>query len=220
MTGLMPALGARPSAPPALDVVVYDIEIMRCIPARGEPRQADLEYCAGWHDHANMGIAVLCAFDTRAMEPRVFLQENLGDFQALIQGRMVAGYNNHGFDDRLLAANGITVGESWDLLAEVRAAVGESRAFTPGRTRGGRKLDDLSARNLGTVKSMSGALAPVQWQRGQRGHVIDYCMRDVMLTLKLMRRLPRLFDPVTGAQLDVAPPVSADQRALSEGREP
>lgn len=179
------------------DLVVYDIEIVKCIPERSGVRQADLEYCEGWDDHANMGIAVLCAYDAREQMPRVFLADNLAGFAKLIDGRIVAGFNNISFDDRLLAANGITVGASYDLCREVRAAVGEPRAYTPGRTRGGRRLDDLARVNLGAQKSMHGELAPVEWQRGRPGGVIDYCLRDVMLTVALLRKLPLITDPVT-----------------------
>jgi hypothetical protein len=98
-----------------LDLIVYDIEILKCIPDRNRAKDPSLEYCAGWEDHANMGIAVLAAFDTREQMPRIFLSDNLKNFASLISGRTVAGFNNHGFDDKLLAVNGITVGQTWDL---------------------------------------------------------------------------------------------------------
>ena len=185
----------------ALDVIVYDIEIARCIPDRRAPREPGLDYCAGWDDHANMGIAVLCAYDLRADEPRIFLADNLAAFGELIDGRVVAGFNNRGFDDKLLAANGIRVGQSVDLLCAIRRAVGEPEVYTYGITRPGRTLEALSAANLGASKSLSGALAPVEWQRGRRGIVIDYCQRDVMLTVRLLRKLPTLIDPVTRTEI-------------------
>jgi len=180
------------------DIVVYDIEIVKCIPDRKKPNDPTLEYCGGWNDREGMGISVLCAFDTREQMPRIFLADNLPEFAKLIEGRTVAGFNNQGFDDPLLAANGITVGDSYDLCYEMRAAVGEPREFKFGVTKGGRRLDDLANANLGVQKSMHGELAPVEWQRGNRGAVIDYCMRDVMLTWRLIEKLPSLIDPVTG----------------------
>jgi hypothetical protein len=189
-----------------LDCVVYDIEIARCIPDRNSARSPDLEYCAGWEDHAHMGIAVLCAFDTRAQQPRVFLQDNLEAFGQLIEGRVVAGFNNEGFDNKLLTANAITVGRSFDLLCAAREAVGEPRQYVYGKTLGGRKLEDFAQANLGIGKSMSGSLAPVDWQRDRRGGVIDYCMRDVFITLQLLQLCPHIKDPVTGRCLDLQIP--------------
>jgi hypothetical protein len=200
--------GAVATTTEPLDVVVYDIEIARCIPDRNAPRDTELLYCAGWEDYANMGIAVLCAFDTRTRDPRVFLADNLGEFATLIEGRTVAGFNNRSFDDRLLAANGVQVGRSWDLLCEVRKAVGEPEAFTRGRTAPGRTLDALCGANLTGSKSMKGAMAPVEWQRGNWGSVIDYCMRDVMLTARLIQKLPAIVDPVTRRTLTVPRPAA------------
>lgn len=187
------------------DFIVYDIEIARCIPDRRAPRDPALDYCEGWHDHANMGIAVLCAFDTRSQHPRVFLADNLDAFGQLIRDRCVVGFNNDSFDDRLLEVHGMAPVRSWDLLVAARQAVGEPSRFTPGLTRGGRKLDDFAAFNLGIQKSMHGELAPVEWQRGNRGAVIDYCLRDVMLTRALVDLAVdgKLMDPPSGAPLEI-----------------
>jgi len=182
-----------------LDAVIYDIEIEKCIPDRRVPPEPDLRYCQGWDDHANMGIAVLCAYDTRDSRYRVFLKDNLDRFAALIQGRLVVGFNTHGFDNQLLDANGIQVlqDRSWDLLCALRKACGEPETYTRGVTAAGRTLDALAACNLGASKTGHGELAPVNWQRGKWGTVIDYCLADVNLTVRLCERLPLLQDPVT-----------------------
>lgn len=178
-----------------MNAVVYDAEIVKCIPSRGEPIDPALQYCAGWQDHANMGIAVVCAYDLLEEQPRIFLEDNLAAFAALAgQRQHVIGFNSSRFDDQLLAANGVEVITTYDVLAELRAVVRDPRA--PGR-----KLDDICRVNLGAEKTGSGALAPVLWQRGKRGAVIDYCMRDVMLTVGLVRKLPSLIDPVSGRRV-------------------
>jgi hypothetical protein len=213
--------------PSQLDVVVYDIEIKKCIPDRGKQNDPSLEYCNGWGDHANMGISVLAAYDTRAGLPRVFCADNLDEFQKLIAGRTVAGFNNQGFDEKVLLAHGIHVTSSYDLCCEVRVACGEGRAYGKG-TRGGRTLDAIAAANLGVKKSMSGSLAPVAWQRKKHGEVIDYCLRDVMLTLALLERCPDLIDPVTGDLLEVKMPpllelvgeIPIDENRIAEVRRP
>lgn len=153
-----------------------------------------------------MGISTLCAYDTRDGMPRIFLKDNLEQFATLIEGRTVAGFNNQGFDDLLLGTNGIRVGKSWDLCAEMRVAVGEPRGYTYGITKGGRSLDAIASTNLGVKKTMHGELAPAEWQRGKFGAVIDYCMRDVMLTLRLIEKCPALIDPVSRNTVQLALP--------------
>jgi len=37
----------------SLNALVYDIEIVKAIRGRDEPRLDGIEYCDGWHDHAN-----------------------------------------------------------------------------------------------------------------------------------------------------------------------
>jgi hypothetical protein len=65
---------------------------------------------------------------------------------------------------------------------------------------------------------MDGALAPEKWQRGRFGEVIDYCMKDVFLTARLVSMLPELIDPNTGMPFLVATPwpVRADLQLVLE----
>jgi hypothetical protein len=49
-------------------------------------------------------------------------------------------------------------------------------------------LDATVKANFHTeAKTGHGALAPVNWQRGFIGDVIDYCLMDVRLTLRVLR---------------------------------
>lgn len=163
--------------------LIYDCEIVRCIPPAVKP---DLEYCGGWHDHANMGISVIGVYDYLSKNYRVFLEDNFGDFGDLVRQRdVIIGFNSLAFDDKLCAAHGIDVYTTYDLLCEVRAASGQPREYVYGQTRKGYSLEALARTNLGTGKSGSGALAPEMWQRGQRGAVIDYALLDVQLTRRL-----------------------------------
>ena len=45
----------------ALNAIIYDCEIIRCIPPRDGIRNDDLAYCNGWHDYEGMGISVVGA---------------------------------------------------------------------------------------------------------------------------------------------------------------
>ena len=59
-------------------------------------------------------------------------------------------------------------------------------------------------------KTGSGTHAPILWQRGHTGAVIDYCLQDVALTAKLFRLaddwVGRLESPTDGADILLAPP--------------
>jgi hypothetical protein len=190
-----------------IDVIVYDIEIRKCIPDKGKPLDPDLKYCGGWNDYDGMGIAVVCAIDTRDKVPRVFLRDNLPSFFELIKDRCVAGFNNHGFDDPLIRANGGIIDRSYDLLAALRVAAGEPPEYTYGVTKRGRSCDAVAKANNVLRKSDDGANAPIMWQQGRYGAVIDYCLRDVVIEYTLITSLPRLIDPVTGTTLELEMPV-------------
>lgn len=181
-------------------VLVYDCEIARCIPSYD--RVADLEYCQGWNDFEGMGISVICAYSFWDDRYHVYLQDNLTDFQILVdQAQEVVGFNSHSFDDRLCAANGLQVKTTYDLLIHIRVAAGMPPNYVKGITRSGYSLEQMAQANLGYGKSGSGAIAPQLWQRGNRGAVIDYCLGDVNLTSKLYQKRARLIDPTNNKLL-------------------
>lgn len=189
-----------------LDAIVYDAEIVNCVPTSDEPRDPDLAYCQGWNDKAGMGVAVVAAIDLWTGQPRIFLEDNLAEFAAMVATRFhLIGFNSKSFDDPLLAAAGVSVTTTYDLKLEFFKALGQRLKSY----KGGRTLDAIAAANLGEQKSMKGALAPVLWQRGQKGQVIDYCLKDVFLTARLIHKLPALIDPVTGQTVTLTPMAEA-----------
>ena len=171
-------------------MLLYDVEIERPVPDdRHRDREPGIEYCNGWKDYTGMGVAVACAWDGHENAYRVFLKDNLYELQNLIDRHSrVVGFNNHRFDDPLMRAHGVMIPDekSYDLLTEILRANGNGR-FSPNAC-AGYGLDAVARANLerGKGKSGSGDLAPVLWQRGCRGAVIDYCMRDVYLLKSLM----------------------------------
>lgn len=46
-----------------MSVIVYDIEIIKAIPGRNGEREEGIEYAEGFHDHANLGVSVIGAYD-------------------------------------------------------------------------------------------------------------------------------------------------------------
>jgi hypothetical protein len=173
-------------------MLLYDLEIIKAIPPKDRAERLDgIEYCGGWTDYANMGISVIGAYDYAEDRYRVFLKDNFDEFAQLAAERgIVGGFNNTAFDDYVLEANGISFAavhrngilfaavRRYDLLKELWAANGSR--FSPSR------LDAVCERNFGTKKTGNGALAPIEWQRGNYGKVIDYCMNDVRMTKQLM----------------------------------
>lgn len=172
--------------------IVYDIEIVKGILSGKDVALEDIEYCEGWHDHKNMGISVIGAYDYVTGRYRTFLKDNFIDFaELLVERRWHVGFNNIGFDNKVLRACQIYIDDhnAYDILAEMWRAADLDPTSFQWETHGGYSLDDTAYVNMGAKKTGHGALAPVQWQRGQYGSVIDYCLEDVRLTKRLMDRI-------------------------------
>lgn len=174
------------------NVVVYDIEILNAIPPpKGSTPIEGINYCKGWDDFEGMGIAVICAYEYKSDRYRVFTHGNISEFcDLLTKVDYLIGFNNYRFDDKLLAANHITLPDSCissDLLAEIWTAqdIDPLARFNP-KLHGGYGLDAVALVNLGVGKSGDGASAAIEWQLGGHGRVIDYCLRDVWLTKRLL----------------------------------
>ena len=168
-------------------MLVYDVEIARAVPPKDPAdRLRDIRYCDGWHDTKNMGVSVLCAYDYDADRYRVFTKESFQEFARLAAGRRVVGFNSLAFDDVVCAAAGVPVQTTYDLLVECWVAAHLPPVFQNSPTHGGFGLDALAYANLREQKSGHGARAPVDWQRGRIGTVIDYCVQCVRLTKLLL----------------------------------
>lgn len=180
------------------DGVIYDIEIERGI-ADG-PEENDILYCKGWEDYPNMSISTLCAYDYVEDAYRVFCRDNFEEFLDLLSKRKwIVGFNNLKFDNHVLeeyvAANfpstdskDLAVGvraRTYDILVEIWRTEGLREIFKI-RTHGGYGLDAVCKATFGIRKTGNGAHAPVDWQRGKRGTVIDYCLNDIRLTKRVM----------------------------------
>ncbi len=177
-----------------MDALIYDIEIVKAIKGRSEDYIPGIEYCGGFRDYDNMGISVIGAYDYVSDRYRVFCADNFADFGALMEEReFLVGFNNIGFDNKTIRAalNICRDIDAWsyDILAEMWRAAGLNPTKFHPRTHGGFGLDATASVNLGAKKTGHGALAPVQWQRGEIGAVIDYCLEDVRLTKALFDQI-------------------------------
>ncbi len=184
--------------------IIYDCEIIRCIPDLKNSRNPKLKYCQGWEDFKGMGISVICAYASWEDSYHIYLDDNLLSFQELVnQADEIVGFNSLSFDDPLCIAHGIKVKTTYDLLCQVRIAAGMPPHYVKGVTLKGYSLEALAQANFGYGKAKMNELAPELWQQGQRGQVIDYCLKDVTLTRKLYEQRFHLLDPTNGKTLNL-----------------
>ena len=172
-------------------MIVLDVEIKKGILGRNDEPLPGIEYCAGWRDFPGMGVSVVCAFDTLTNETRIFLEEDFEELKQYLRGQHTGGFNTRRFDLPLLAHHGVEVDQvlHFDALEKIWISLGlDPDRFNP-RTHGGWSLDNIMTATFGLQKSGHGAMAPVWWQQGRRGKVIDYCARDVWLEAKLIAHL-------------------------------
>lgn len=202
-------------------VIFYDLEIEKAIPPRDGRLISGIEYCKGWDDHANMGIAVLCVYDFANERPIVICKDNLSQFVSLIaQADYLVGFNNYKFDNRVIhASTGIHLPghKCVDLLREIWKAEGLDPDRYDPKTHGGLSLDAICTVNLDRGKSGNGADAPIWWQRGQIGKVVSYCLLDVMLTMHLWRKIVNTGEVIDPRDTSRKIPVGLsqfDQKAL------
>jgi hypothetical protein len=168
-------------------IVTYDLEIIKGIPSRGEMLMGGIAYCQGWNDYANMGISCIGAWDSATDSPRIYMQDNLFAFQSLINDAdVLVSYNGISFDNNLLKANGFNIPDAkcYDLLREIWLAVGLGPEFRyPSHI--GYGLGDVCQANFDRGKTGDGGKAPILFQQGKIGSLIDYCLQDVSLTKQL-----------------------------------
>ncbi len=187
--------------------LIYDIEIEKAIP--GKQLVKGIEYCAGWSDYENMGIAVIgykwshedaASYTTSAEGFLDMLMQYDDEYYHLI------GFNSRNFDDKLLTANGLEgVETGYDLLEQVRIAAGFKAEYKSVPRGYKYDLNSIAQAN-GAAKTGSGALAPVLWQQGKKQEVVDYCINDVLVTEKILQfgLAEKLVDPNTGSKLQLA----------------
>lgn len=172
-----------------MNALIYDIEIEKAIPSPSSYCEKGIKYCGGWSDHERMGISVIGAYDYMNDRSRVFCADNMQAFidRCAVPGTLLVGFNSIPFDNAVIKAvikQEFAEDRCYDILREMWIAAGLEPTFNR-KTHGGYGLDATCEKNFNASKSGNGALAPVLWQRGQVGEVIDYCLNDIALTKKL-----------------------------------
>lgn len=190
-------------------MLIYDCEIINAIPAPAGDVKTGINYCEGWGDFAGMGVSIIGTYDYIDQLPRVFFQDNFEAFQRLAsQRRPLVGYNNDRFDFKLLQANSVAIhDDSYDVLKQIWKASGR---------RGGYRLEQVALANGCQVRMSDGANAPIAWQRGEIGWVVNHCLADIFALKHLVDLVLHgepLVDPTTGSA-ELVLPLPVDERGL------
>lgn len=149
--------------------IVLDIESKKSIDDVG-----------GWINKHKMGIAVLCAIDYDSGEEFIFSNDypkakTLDGLFDFLNGNILIGHNIASFDFRLIQEE---VGKHTN--DELKVGILDTGAKRI-------SLASFSEAMFGTYKMMNGADAPLEWQRGDRKKVVEYCMDDVRKTVELLK---------------------------------
>lgn len=188
-----------------INYLIYDCEIINLIPPKGD-RLPNYNYCEGWDDHKAMGVSVVgLGYPDRqgdgVWDSRFMTIPTLQHW--LSQPGHIIGFNSRKFDDKLMAANGVKVKTTYDLLDEILLAAGQAgKAYWKNGL--SYSLGKIGEAN-GHSKTGSGELAPVLWQDGKFDEVRDYCINDIKVTHELLRLgwAGGLIDPNTGDKLQL-----------------
>lgn len=200
-------------------LLVFDAETKAPGPVRkGEEGLPGVKYAASWQDWRGFGVGCVCVYDALENRYRVFLEDNRDELAELLKARrVIAGFNSVSFDAPLLEAVwNMRFPPSvihYDLAVEMKRAA-RLNVNVPVR---GWNLEAIAQANLGVGKArLGGAQAAIAIQRGQLGGPIDYCLRDVEVTWRLIEKTLRhenLLDPRNLHELCVAPPDNVETHA-------
>jgi DEAD/DEAH box helicase domain-containing protein len=143
--------------------LVVDIETQKLIQEVG-----------GWENMTQLGISVVCAYDSKTDQFSSYLEKDLPALFALCYQRLVVGYNVKGFDIPIMATYGLDPQrlDVFDMMLDLEA-ITRQRYF---------KLDAVAKGTLGESKSADGLMAVQWWKEKKIDLIIEYCLQDVKVT--------------------------------------
>ncbi|GAB1534557.1 hypothetical protein ADMFC3_01880 [Geovibrio sp. ADMFC3] len=149
------------------EVLVYDIET-----------KYSAEDVGGWNNSHKMGVSVAVVYSMNTGEYAAYREEKINELtERLASARMILGFNNIGFDNKVLSGYGMPAFRGtfvFDMLADVRSLTGQRFS-----------LEKLATATLNTGKSADGLMA-LQWYKEGRFDLIEeYCTKDVEVTKDL-----------------------------------
>jgi DEAD/DEAH box helicase domain-containing protein len=167
-----------------------------------EPK-SDEEDWVEYKARAGVGLAVVYDFKTQAWE--VFFEKDIQSLADMLEKTdVVLGYNSVGFDHVVLdcaLGRRVEIKKELDLWEVIKARIGEERW-----PKGSWTLNGVCERTLGQGKEKIGEHAPALLMAGEMKKVIDYCIKDVKLTVRLwefMKKYGYVVDP-TGKKMELS----------------
>lgn len=199
-----------------MQTIVYDLEIIHAIPdpKRGKC-QPNVVYCEGWRDFDQMGISV-ASYAIVGLGSWVFEWDDIKERERFVEqlrmADVIAGFNSVSFDDNLLAANGVRIKTTYDILYELRLAAYGSFSWED-QPKGYVYSLAAIARANGMEKTGRGDLAPIWWQQGERDKVLSYCLMDSLIERDVltMALAGELVDPNTQRPFEGVRPLGSYQ---------
>lgn len=191
--------------------IIYDVETKKRVEKNSESFDI-AKHCRSWTDYESMGIACIAAYDTKHDRPYVFMENELLEFQKLIDASdLVVDFNGYNFDLKLLKHFGVSVKPTkhFDILRQVWKGLGLDPNTYKSDTHGGVSLDALATENLGRGKSHQSSEMADYWHRGNVGTVVTHCLDDVYMTKELLELVVIrgfLTDPVSKRQIPISKP--------------
>lgn len=162
-----------------MKIAVFDLEIKKTI----------AQCSRGWDSYDEMGVSILIIADYVTHRYRVFDEHNIKEgLDILCNYDLIVGFNSVNFDWRVLQATYKDlhrVSGDYDILREIWVSLGLNPDVFDPNTHGGYKLDDVAFDTIHLRKSGNGADAPLLYQEGKYGELIDYCLNDVKVTKEL-----------------------------------
>ena len=191
--------------------LIYDCEIIRRIPPKLGEIEPGYEYAKGWEDFQNLGVSVIATADYMSGAVNCFTADdaryNWKEFQRFVDlhgdGEII-GYNSSKYDDKLCAANRISVKTSFDLLEKIRIAAYGSPKYEDQPKGSNYSLANICQAN-GERKLGSGADSAKLWQDGKTEEVKKIALHDVTITRIMAIKFieGNLIDPNTGRRLNL-----------------
>jgi len=128
----------------------------------------------GWDHVDRLGVSVACVYDSKTDRFHSFRENQMSELFALLEERLVVGFNVRGFDLPCLAPYGLDPAklDVFDLLYDLESLT--RQRFI--------KLEYVARGTVGAGKSGDGLQAVEWYKRGEFEKIIEYCIQDVKIT--------------------------------------
>lgn len=157
----------------SLKIVTFDLEIAK------DPKE-----CGGWNFPERFGVSTVILYKHHSND---FLICDDKDYnlaqEELKNSDVIISYNGIGFDYPVLFEKKKGTKPDFGIWIDLMQIVWDAL----GKREKGWKLYQICEATLGIGKNDDGALAPEMYKKGQWGRLINYCLQDVIMTVRLAK---------------------------------